>query len=254
MKNRITELFERKFENILSVFFTAGFPSLDDTRRIIILLEKSGVDMIEIGIPFSDPLADGPVIQKSSEQALKNGMTLSILFEQLKEIRKEVKIPLLLMGYLNPVMQYGMENFVLKCRETGIDGVILPDLPPDIYRKEYKDLYEKNSLSNIFLITPETQSERIKEIDSIAGGFIYLVSSSSTTGGKVSFDEAKYKKIKEMGLQNPFLVGFGISNAENFKMANRYANGSIIGSAFINAITTGKHEENIPAFISSILN
>jgi tryptophan synthase alpha chain len=254
MKNRITELFERKKENILSIFFTAGYPTLNDTGRIIRLLESSGADMIEIGIPFSDPLADGPVIQKSSERALKNGMSLSLLFEQLKEIRKEVKIPILLMGYLNPVLQFGIESFVLKCKETGIDGIILPDLPPDVYRDQYKSLFDKNQVAKIFLITPDTSSERIKEIDSIGSGFIYLVSSSSTTGKKAVFDESNYHKINSISLSNPLMIGFGITNAESFQLASRHAKGGIIGTAFIKAIENGRLEEKIPEFISGILN
>lgn len=249
MQNRITALFERKHKNILSVFFTAGFPALDDTRKIIISLERSGVDMIEIGIPFSDPLADGPVIQASSEKALQNGMSLDILFKQLADIRREVKLPLVLMGYLNPVMQYGISNFVSACNSAGIDGVILPDLPPDVYEMEYKTLFEENNLANILLITPHSAPERVKEIDRISGGFVYLVSSSSTTGGTLQFDETRYQQIKEMQLQNPVLIGFGISNPQTFAMAGNYANGAIIGSAFIKAIAHGNLEQNIEAFM-----
>lgn len=254
MKNRITELFEKKRKNVLSIFFTAGYPILNDTAKIIKLLEKSGADMVEIGIPFSDPLADGIVIQKSSEQALKNGMNLKLLFEQLKDIRKEVKVPLVFMGYLNPVLQFGMEQFVLKCRETGIDGVILPDLPPEIYTNVYKTLFEENDLSKIFLVTPKTTPKRIQEIDSISEGFIYMVSSSSTTGNKAMFDEGNYSRINSLSLKNPVLIGFGISDNKTFSKANDFANGAIIGSAFIRAIAEGKPEEKIPEFISSILN
>lgn len=254
MNNRITQLFKRKKTNILSVFFTAGYPAITDTCRIIKALEDSGADMIEIGIPFSDPLADGPVIQKSSAQALQNGMTLERLFNDLKDIRKQVDIPLVLMGYLNPVIRFGMEKFIMKCCETGIDGVILPDLPPAIYRDQYVSLFEQNNISNVFLITPETDSKRIKEIDDSSEGFIYMVSSSSTTGGTAVFNSEKYKAVKEMQLRNPFLIGFGVSDAQTFENVNRYANGAVIGSAFINAISAGNIEEKIPEFISSILN
>jgi tryptophan synthase alpha chain len=219
MKNRITTLFERKDKNILSIYFTAGYPNLSDTSAIIATLGQSGADLIEIGIPFSDPVADGPVIQHSSEAALKNGMTLQLLFEQLKEIRKTVSVPLILMGYLNPVMQYGIENFCKKCAETGIDGTIIPDLPLEIYETEYKELFEQNSLSNIFLITPQTPDERIRKIDGLTTGFIYMVSSSSTTGIKgVANNEqvAYFERISKMNLRSKRLIGFGISDKKTF--------------------------------------
>ncbi|MDX1284495.1 MAG: tryptophan synthase subunit alpha, partial [Draconibacterium sp.] len=182
MKNRINQLFEKKKQNILSVYFTAGFPNLEDTVEIIQELEKNGVDLIEIGMPFSDPTADGPTIQKSSEVALKNGMNLNLLFEQLKEIRKTVSIPLILMGYINPIYQFGFENFCKKCAEVGIDGTILPDLPLAEYESEYKPYFKKFNLHNILLITPQTSNARIKQIDVASSGFIYMVSSASTTG------------------------------------------------------------------------
>lgn len=254
MNNRITELFKRKTSNILSVFFTAGYPAVNDTCRIIEALQSSGADMIEIGMPFSDPLADGPVIQKSSAKALENGMNLERLFDDLKNIRDHVTIPLVLMGYLNPVMRFGMEKFMTKCSEVGIDGVILPDLPLAVYRDDYKLLFEKNNISNIFLITPETDSNRIKEIDDSSEGFIYMVSSSSTTGGKAGFKEEKYATVKDMKLRNPFLIGFGVSDAQTFENVNRYAAGAVIGSAFVNAISEGNVEQKIPEFISTILN
>lgn len=254
VKNKLTELFERKKKNILSVFFTAGYPKLNDTEKIIRELQSSGVDLIEVGIPFSDPLADGPVIQQSSEQALKNGMNLELLFAQLSEIKNEISIPLVLMGYVNPVMQFGVEKFVQKCKETGISGVILPDLPLEVYRNNYQELFEKNELSNIFLITPKTDPERIKQIDSVSTGFIYLVSSSSTTGKKATLNEDGFKKIKDMKLKNPLMIGFGISDKTSFLKACELANGAIIGSAFVKAIAKGKPEEKVPAFISTILN
>ena len=257
MENRITKLFERKNKNILSVYFTAGYPNLNDTQKIIVELEKNGVDLIEIGMPFSDPVADGPVIQKSSEIALQNGMTIKLLFEQLKEIRKSVSIPLILMGYLNPVMQYGIENFCLKCKETGIDGTIIPDLPLEIFESEYKEIFESNSLSNIFLITPQTPDERIQKIDSVSTGFIYMVSSSSTTGVKGGVDDeqmAYFERIREMKLNSRLLIGFGISDKASFEKASRYANGAIIGSSFVKAIE-GETTivSKVKAFVQKIL-
>jgi tryptophan synthase alpha chain len=257
MENRITKLFERKNKNILSVYFTAGYPNLNDTQKIIVELEKNGVDLIEIGMPFSDPVADGPVIQKSSEIALQNGMTIKLLFEQLKEIRKSVSIPLILMGYLNPVMQYGIENFCLKCKETGIDGTIIPDLPLEIFESEYNGIFESNSLSNIFLITPQTPDERIQKIDSVSTGFIYMVSSSSTTGVKGGVDDeqmAYFERIREMKLNSRLLIGFGISDKASFEKASRYANGAIIGSAFVKAIEGETTiESKVKAFVQKIL-
>ena len=239
MKNRITSLFEKKDEKILSIYFTAGYPELNDTLKIISQLEKSGADLVEIGMPFSDPVADGPVIQQSSEEALKNGMTIHLLFEQLKQIRKNVSIPLILMGYLNPVMQYGIEDFCKKCKEIGIDGTIIPDLPLEIYETEYKEIFERNSLSNIFLVTPQTSDERIRKIDELSTGFIYMVSSSSTTGVKGAVNEEQvsyFERISAMNLRSKRLIGFGISDKASFEKSSCYANGAIIGSAFIKAL------------------
>jgi len=239
MKNRITSLFEKKDEKILSIYFTAGYPELNDTLKIISQLEKSGADLVEIGMPFSDPVADGPVIQQSSEEALKNGMTIHLLFEQLKNIRKSVSIPLILMGYLNPVIQYGIEDFCKKCKEIGIDGTIIPDLPLEIYETEYKEIFEQNSLSNIFLVTPQTSDERIRKIDKLSTGFIYMVSSSSTTGVKGAVNEeqvAYFERIRAMNLRSKRLIGFGISDKASFEKSSCYANGAIIGSAFIKAL------------------
>ena len=254
--NRINQLLENKKQNILSVYFTAGYPELNDTEKIIIELEKAGVDLIEIGIPFSDPLADGPVIQQSSEKALSNGITLNKIFKQLKDIRQKVNIPLILMGYLNPVMQFGMENFCQKAAEIGIDGTIIPDLPLDIYEKEYKQLFQKYGLSNILLITPQTSSERLKTIDKTTDSFIYMVSSASTTGTKgISNDVLStfYEKIKQAGVQSPRLIGFGISDKESFENACQYANGAIIGTAFIKALAKkGSLTEKIHDFVESI--
>lgn len=253
MKNRITSLFERKDKNILSIYFTAGYPELNDTQTIITELEKSGADLIEIGMPFSDPVADGPVIQHSSEIALKNGMTIKLLFEQLKEIRKSVSIPLILMGYLNPVMQYGIEEFCKKCKEIGIDGTIIPDLPLEIFEEEYKKIFEENSLSNIFLVTPQTSDERIRKIDTLSTGFIYLVSSSSTTGVKGTVNEeqvAYFERIRKMNLASKLMIGFGISDKSSFEKASFYANGAIIGSAFVKALTCeGGIEIKVKSFV-----
>jgi tryptophan synthase alpha chain len=243
MNNRISALFKRKDKNILSIYFTAGYPHLTDTVKIINQLEQSGADLVEIGMPFSDPVADGPVIQHSSEIALKNGMTVNMLFQQLAQIRKSVSIPLILMGYLNPVMQYGVEDFCIKCKEIGIDGTIIPDLPLEVYETEYKEIFEKNSLSNIFLITPQTTDERIRKIDDSSTGFIYMVSSSSTTGvkGEVSQDQISYfERVSNMNLHSKRLIGFGIYDKASFEKASLYANGAIIGSAFVKALEDEK--------------
>ncbi|MCY1718927.1 tryptophan synthase subunit alpha [Prolixibacteraceae bacterium Z1-6] len=258
MKNRINQLFEKKKKNIFSVYFTAGFPNLNDTVKIIQQLEKNGVDLIEIGIPFSDPTADGPTIQKSSEIALKNGMSLNLLFEQLKEIRQSVSIPLVLMGYFNPVYQFGVNNFCKRCNEIGIDGTILPDLPLDEFEAEYKSTFEENNLHNILLITPQTSEERIRQIDEASTGFIYMVSSSGTTGAgkKVEdFQKDYFERIKNMNLKNPSVIGFGISDNATFANACKYANGAIIGSAFVSSLKSEfKLEDSISEFVKKILS
>lgn len=257
MNNRINHLFEIKKENILSVYFTAGHPNLNDTVEIIQQLEKNGVDLIEIGMPFSDPTADGPTIQRSSETALKNGMSLKLLFEQLKDIRQTVKIPLILMGYINPVYQFGVEKFCEKCAETGIDGLILPDLPLDEFEAFYKPVFEKHNLHNILLITPQTSEERIRQIDQASAGFIYMVSSSSTTGsGKrvEDFQRDYFERIQSMNLRNPRLIGFGISDRATFENACKYASGAIIGSAFVKAIDSEmKTQAAVSQFVKHIL-
>lgn len=227
-------------QKLLSIYFTAGYPQLNDTVKTIQLLEEAGVGMIEIGLPFSDPLADGPTIQASSTQALKNGMTTHLLFEQLKGIRKTVSIPLIIMGYFNPVLQYGVDAFCAKCEEIGIDGLILPDLPLSEYQEHYQPIFEKHNLLNTFLITPQTSEPRIREIDAATSGFIYMVSSASTTGAKSDFgnDQTDYfNRIASMELQNPQIVGFGISNKETFKTATKTTRGAIIGSAFIKMLS-----------------
>jgi tryptophan synthase alpha chain len=256
--NRIDKLFSEKKTSILSIYFTAGFPNLDSTTSIIKSLAEAGADMIEIGIPFSDPMADGPVIQHSNQVALQNGMNLKLLFNQLSDIRKEVEIPMLLMGYLNPVMQFGVENFCEECRRTGIDGVILPDLPPQIYTEQYISLFNKYDICNILLISPQSSNERILALDKISRGFIYMVSSSSVTGAKKRFtdDQLSYfRRVKNMNLKNPCLIGFGISNRETFADAVKYSEGGIIGSGFVN-ILGEKHttNEHIIQYIKGIKN
>ena len=253
--NRINEKLQEN-KKLLSIYFTAGYPDINDTVSIIEDLEKNGVDMIEIGLPFSDPLADGPTIQASSTKALKNGMTTEVLFKQLKDIRKSVNIPLIIMGYFNPMFQYGVEAFCKKCQDIGIDGLIIPDLPVDVYHEEYQAIFEKYGLTNVFLITPQTSDERIRYIDSISNGFIYMVSSASTTGAKSGFGDEQtnyFERIGNMNLKNPQVIGFGISNNETFTQATKYAKGAIIGSAFVKHITNSGIK-SIDSFIKSILN
>jgi tryptophan synthase alpha chain len=252
--NRINQKLEED-KKLLSIYFTAGYPNLNNTVSIIKNLEQNGVEMIEIGLPFSDPLADGPTIQASSTQALKNGMTTTLLFEQLKDIRNTVNIPLIIMGYFNPILQYGVEAFCKKCKEIGIDGLIIPDLPVDVYNEHYKTTFEKYDLINVFLITPQTSNERIKYIDSITNGFIYMVSSASTTGAKVGFGDEQthyFKRIAEMNLNNPQVVGFGISNNDTFTQATQYTKGAIIGSAFIKHLTN-EGIDTIGNFVKNML-
>lgn len=239
--NRITELFQRKDRNLLSVYFTAGYPVLEDTVEIIQMLENRGVDLVEIGIPFSDPMADGVVIQQSSTQALKNGMTLPVLLEQLTSIRSRVELPLLLMGYLNPMLRYGIENLFRKGMEIGIDGMIIPDLPFQEYLESVKPLCEKYDIPVIMLITPETSDERIRLIDEYCGGFIYMVSSASTTGVKDRFTAGQieyFQRIDRLNLKNKRLIGFGISNGETLSTVCRYSSGAIIGSLFVKLLGT----------------
>lgn len=255
--NRIDKLFHQKQKNILSIYFTAGHPRLDSTTEIIKALANEGVDLIEIGIPFSDPVADGPVIQQSSQVALENGMSLKLLFDQLKNIRQSVDIPLILMGYLNPVLQFGIEPFCKKCSEIGIDGTILPDLPLDIYLEEYKPVYEKYGIYNIFLATPQTSDERYRQLDAKSGGFLYMVAASSITGARKKFEKYQldyFIRIKKLQLKLPRLIGFGISSKETFETACKYANGAIIGSAFVKALEQkGDLKENIREFLRTVI-
>lgn len=254
--NRIDQLFNNKPQRILNIYCTAGFPALNDTLTVVEALQQSGVDMVELGMPFSDPLADGPVIQDSSTRAIANGMRISVLFEQLKGFRERVSIPVILMGYMNPVLQFGVENFCKKCAEVGVDGLILPDLPMDEYENEYRQLFEQYGLHLIFLVTPETTEARIRKIDSLSKGFVYAVSSSSTTGkDKVMADQQAYfARLKAMGLQNPVLIGFGIKDRATFETACTNSNGAIIGSAFVKAIENSTNLQNdIQSFVKGII-
>ncbi len=253
MMNRIDKKLQEE-EKLLSIYFTAGYPNLNDTVNIILKLQNSGVDMIEIGLPFSDPLADGPTIQDSSTQAIKNGMNTNVLFEQLEGIRDKVSIPLIIMGYFNPILQFGVEEFCKKCNEIGIDGLIIPDLPIDYYEENYKVIFEKYEIYNMFLIAPQTSDERIKKIDSISKGFIYMVSSSSITGSKDSFSSEQihyFERIEKMNLKTPRIIGFGVGSNKTFEATIKYSKGAIIGSAFIKNIKS-KGTDSIGSFISSI--
>ena len=251
--NRINKTLQ-KDKKLLSIYFTAGYPKINDTVSIIKELEKKGVDMIEIGLPFSDPLADGPTIQESSTKAIENGMTTSLLFEQLKDIRKTVQIPLIIMGYFNPMMQFGIEKFCQKCASVGIDGLIIPDLPLHVYETEYKAIFEKYDLKNIFLITPQTTNERIQQIDEISDSFIYMVSSAAVTGSQSGFGSEQmdyFKRISDLKLKNPQIVGFGIKDKQTFSEATKYQNGAIIGSAFIKFIASNPINQ-IKNFLTNI--
>lgn len=254
--NRIDSLFRSRQSGVLSVYLTAGYPQLNDTAVLIRELAKNGVDMIEIGMPFSDPLADGPLLQVCNQQALDNGMTLNRLFEQLGTIRETVDIPLLLMGYLNPVLNYGVDRFCQKAGAIGMDGVILPDLPVREYTEHYRKDFKENGLHLIFLISPQTSAERIRKIDELENGFIYMVSAASTTGVKSGFhpEQIRYfERIRAMDLKLPRLIGFGISKRETYNQACRYASGAIIGSAFMKSLMgEGSIPEKVSAFIHRI--
>lgn len=254
--NRITRLFEEKTGGILSIYFTAGFPNLNDTLPVLKALQVGGVDLVEIGMPFSDPVADGETIQQSNQQALDNGMTLAVLFEQLKALRETIALPVLLMGYINPVLQYGVEAFCRKCQEVGVDGLILPDLPLEVYAGEYKSIFDRYGLLNVFLITPQTSEARIRRIDELTKGFIYMVSSASVTGTKSGISdtqEAYFKRVSRMNLKNPKLIGFGISDHDTFQKAIRHADGAIIGSAFVKLLMQqGTSAEGISGFLRTV--
>jgi tryptophan synthase alpha chain len=255
LMNRIEKMFENKKQNILSVYFTAGFPSLNDTVSIMKSLQDAGADMIELGMPYSDPLADGPVIQASSTIALANGMTIRRLFDQIKNFRNEIKLPVLLMGYMNPILQYGFENFCREAENAGVDGLILPDLPLYEFEKEFGSIIKKYNLDFVFLVTPETEESRVRKLDQNSNGFLYAVSSSSTTGKNVALDEQEkyFRKLSSMKLKNPVLIGFGIRDKSGFTKACSYANGAIVGTAFIKILENASGTE-IPGRIKDFIN
>ena len=258
MLNRLTKLFENNRENLLTVYFTAGYPKLDDTETIICSLAESGANIIEIGIPYSDPLADGPVIQESGMASIDGGMTLQVLFNQLTDIRTKTQVPLILMGYFNQLLQYGVDKFLDDCVKTGIDGLIIPDLPIMEYEQFYKDKLTQRNISISFLITPQTEESRIHKVDALSTGFIYVVSDSSITGMKTGISSQQisyFERIKSLQLSTPQLIGFGISDRESYLTASKYANGAIIGSAFIKHLK-GKNEVDKATadFINLILN
>jgi len=253
--SRLNKLFEEKQKDILNIYFTAGFPELQDTARIVLALDKAGVDLVEIGMPYSDPMADGETIQRSGAKALKNGMKLKILFEQLSKIRTQTNIPIILMGYFNQVMQYGERNFFQACKDVGVDGLILPDLPLEVYAREYKSLFTEYGLSSVFLLSPQSEDDRARRVDELSSGFIYVVADASITGGNkdITPEQVDYfNRIKALELKTPKLIGFGISNNKNFSSACEHAHGAIIGSAFIRALENDSSDEGIKNFVDAI--
>ncbi|MCW3091185.1 MAG: tryptophan synthase subunit alpha [Ferruginibacter sp.] len=251
--NRIDQLFKEKHHRVLNVYCTAGYPKLDSIQQVLASLQLRGADIVEIGMPYSDPLADGPVIQQSNMVALENGMSIPVLFEQLKNIRETIELPIILMGYMNPILQFGLEKFCKIAEEVGVDGIILPDLPMYEFETEYQQLFEKHGLRFIFLVTPETSEERIRKIDGLSSGFLYAVSSSSTTGNNKAIEDQEmyFKKLQDMKLKNPILVGFGIKDKSTFQSACQYTNGAIIGSAYIRAL---EHSMDIDLTTKEFLN
>lgn len=256
-RNKLSDLLQTDKENLLNIYVTAGYPAINDTSNIILNAMNSGVDMMEIGIPYSDPIADGPVIQQSSQKALDNGMTLELLFEQLNEIKHKVKIPLLLMGYYNSILKYGPEEFCKKCQKVGISGLIIPDLPLEVFLSDYKELFSKYQLHNILLICPQTSDDRIKKIDNSSTAFVYAVSSASTTGSKngITDSSAFLEKLNQMKLKHSILTGFNINNRDAYLQACKYTRGAIIGSAFIKAISKNVNlADSIQKFVSSVVH
>jgi tryptophan synthase alpha chain len=254
MNNRISELFAEGRSGVLSVYFTAGYPALEDTRRVLRLLEASGVDMVEIGMPFSDPLADGPVIQESNMRAIEQGMSLPVLFEQLAGMREEIKMPVVLMGYLNPVLQYREERFLADCARVGVDGLIIPDMPVPYYERYWRESCARMGLNMVMLVTPDTPEERIREIDGMSEGFLYAVSTYGVTGGSGLTEEglSYVGRLADMGLRNPVMVGFGIRDGASFALAGRHSRGGIVGSAFIRLLGEGVDAERISAWVAEI--
>jgi tryptophan synthase alpha chain len=255
MNNKLTVLFQQKKKNLLNIYCTAGFPKIESTGEVLLALQKSGVDIIEVGMPYSDPIADGPVIQESNMVAIENGMTIDLLFKQLKSAQKNIKVPLILMGYLNPVLQYGLEKFCIMASSVGVAGLILPDLPMYEYENIYKKYFIQNNLSLIFLITPQTSVERIIKADNLSSGFLYAVSSNSVTGSTLNTDGQNeyFSKLAALKLKKPLMIGFGINSKQTFDNACKYAAGAIIGSAFIKAISKTKNiESTTKAFIKTI--
>jgi len=256
MENRLTKLFRQQPQNLLNVYFTAGFPELESTGTVLKTLEAAGADIVEIGMPYSDPLADGPTIQQSNTVALRNGMSIRKLFSQLEQVRLEVNLPIILMGYLNPVLQFGLEKFCQEAARVGVDGFILPDMPLHEYEEVYQPLFEQYNLSVVFLVTPQTSEERIRKIDNLTNAFIYLVSSASTTGNKLGGSAKQinyFERIQSLNLKNSKLIGFGISDRSSFQLACRYAEGAIIGSAFIKVIQQKENlEQHIQQFIKEV--
>lgn len=256
MNNRLTILFDQKKTAVLNIYCTAGYPQLNSTIEVIEALQNAGADIIELGIPYSDPIADGPIIQQSNMQALANGMSIPLLFEQLKNVRSNIHLPIILMGYLNPVLQYGIERFCDDAAKVGVDGIILPDLPMHEFETEYRQYFKKHDLKFIFLVTPETSEERIRKIDELSNGFIYAVSSSSTTGltKPIEAQETYFKKLQDMNLVNPVLVGFGIKDKNTFDAACKYTNGAIIGSAYITVLKNTVHiGQTTKDFINTVI-
>ncbi|SFD68446.1 tryptophan synthase subunit alpha [Thermophagus xiamenensis] len=255
--NKLTNVFNHN-SNLLSIYFTAGFPNADSTLHVLKALEQGGTDFVEVGIPYSDPLADGPVIQNSSSRALANGMSLKMLFDQLKELKNTVNIPVILMGYLNPILKFGIESFIENCRQVGVSGLIIPDLPYEIYLEKYQTLFEQNNISNIFLITPQTGEERIRKLDRASTSFLYMVSSAAVTGVRDGLSESQiqyFERIKNMQLKTPAMVGFGISNHKTYREVCRYAHGAIVGSAFIKHLEThGDDASEIIKFVKNLKN